>query len=99
MKKVEIGGKLRPVRFSYLCLKDICEKTKIKLSNMGQLGSEIDHVGVMTYYGLKHGAKKEGLVFKHSIKDIENWLDDENFSKLNEIFEAFQMDQPQDKGK
>ena len=47
MKKVEIGGELRPVRFSYLCLKDICEKTKIKLSDMSRLGSEIDHVGIM----------------------------------------------------
>jgi len=99
MKKVEIGGKLRPVRFSYLCLKDICEKTKIKLSDMSQLGSEIDHIGIMTYYGLKHGAKKEGLTFKHSIKEIETWLDNEDFGKLNEIFEAFQMDQPQSEGK
>jgi hypothetical protein len=99
MRKVEIGGKERPVRFSYLCLKDICEKTEIKLSDMQQLGSEIDHIGIMTYYGLKHGAKKEGLTFKHSIKEIETWLDDEDFSKLNEIFEAFQFDQPQNEGK
>ena len=48
---------------------------------------------------LKHGAKKEGLVFKHSIRDIENWLDNEDFGKLNEIFDAFQMDQPQNEGK
>jgi len=99
MKQVEIGGEQRPVRFSYLCLKDICEKTKIKLGDMHLLGSEVDHIGIMTYYGLKHGAKKAGLIFKHSIKEVEEWLDNEDFSKLNEIFEAFQIDQPIDEGK
>ena len=63
MKKVEIGGELRPVRFSYLCLKDICEKTKIKLSDMAKLGSEVDHIGIMTYYGLKTRSKKRRLSF------------------------------------
>lgn len=99
MRKVEIGGEKRPVRFSYLCLKDICKATNLKLSDMQQLGSEVEHIGIMTYYGLKHGAKKEGLVFKYTLANIEKWLDDENFNKLNEIFEAFQFDQPQNEGK
>lgn len=61
MRKVEIGGEKRPVRFSYLCLKDICKATNLKLSDMQQLGSEVEHIGIMTYYGLKHGAKKKVL--------------------------------------
>ena len=85
MKKVELGGKERPIRFSYLCLKEICGKCKLKLNQLNQLGSEIDHVGIIAYYGLKHGAKE--------------WIDNEEFSKINEIFEAFQFDQPQSEGK
>jgi len=95
MKKVEIGGQERPIRFSYLALKDICNKCGLKLSEMNQLGSEIEHIGIITYYGLKAGAKKIGEPFKYKITDIEDWLDNEAFSKIGEILESFQLDQPQ----
>jgi len=99
MKKVQLGGKKRPVRFSYLCIKDICKATKLGLNQLSSLGSEIDHIGIMAYFGLKHGASKNGEEFNYKIKDIEEWLDNEDFSKLNEIFEAFQLDQAQGEGK
>ena len=99
MKKVEIGGQERPIRFSYLALKDICNKCGLKLSEMNQLGSEIDHIGIITYFGLKAGAKKIGEPLKYKVADIEEWLDNEEFTKINEIFEAFQLDQPQSEGK
>ena len=99
MKKVHLGGKLRPVRFSYLCVKDICNATKLGLNQLSLLGSEIDHIGIMAYNGLKHGAIKNGDEFKYKVKDVEEWLDNEDFSRLNEIFEAFQLDQPESKGK
>jgi len=99
MKKVELGGPERPIRLSYLALKDICNKCGLKLSEMNQLGSEIDHIGIITYYGLKAGAKKIGEPFKYKVADIEEWLDNEEFNKINEIFEAFQLDQPQNEGK
>jgi len=99
MKKVELGGQERPIRFSYLALKDICNKCNLKLSEMNQLGTEIDHVGIIAYFGLKYGAKKIGDPFKYKVSDIEEWLDNEEFSKINEIFEAFQLDQPQSEGK
>jgi len=99
MNKVELGGQFRPVRFSYLCLKDICNKCGLKLKDLNQLGTEIDHIGIIAYYGLKHGAKKAGNKFAYKIVDIENWIDNEDFSKVNEIFEAFQLDQPQSEGK
>lgn len=99
MKKVEIGGQKRPIRFSYLALKAICNDCGIKLSEMSKLGTEVDHIGVIAYYGLKYGAKKNGEQFKYKLNDIEQWIDNEDFSKINEIFEAFQFDQPQDEGK
>ncbi len=98
MKKVELGGKKRCIRFSYLCVKDVCRKTKLGLNELHKLGTEIDHVGILTYYGLKHGAKHQGEEFKYKLQDIEEWLDNEDFSKLNEIFEAFQLDQPEQEG-
>ena len=67
MKKVELGGKKRPVRFSYLCIKDICKTTKLGLNQLSSLGSEIDHVGIMAYFGLKHGASKNGEEFNYKI--------------------------------
>tara|TARA_R100000655_G_scaffold40612_3_gene76395 strand:+ start:1606 stop:1908 length:303 start_codon:yes stop_codon:yes gene_type:complete len=97
MNEVQIGGKKRPVRFSYLCLKEICIKTGLKLNELDKLGSEFDHMSILTYYGLKYGAKKAGLVFESTIDDIENWLDDEGLDVLTEIFEAFKIDQPQKK--
>ncbi len=99
MKKVELGGQKRPVRFSYLAIKDICKECGLKLGELNELGSEIDHVGIIAFFGLKYGAKKIGEPFKHTIKDVEEWLDNEDFGKINEIFEAFQIDQPQSKGK
>jgi hypothetical protein len=99
MNKVEIGGKERPVRFSYLCIKDICRKCNLKLSELNQLGTEIDHIGIIAFFGLKYGSKKIGETFDYKIKDIEEWLDNEDFSKINEIFEAFQLDQPSSEGK
>ena len=99
MKKVELGGQERPISFSYLCLKEICKKLGLKLNELNQLGSEIDHIGVIAYFGLKYGAKKIGEKFTYKIADIEEWLDNEDFSKISEIFEAFQLDQPQGEGK
>jgi|TARA_R100001443_G_scaffold110928_1_gene123346 hypothetical protein len=99
MKKVELGGQKRPIRFSYLALKEICNDCKLKLSEMNQLGTEIDHIGIIAYYGLKYGAKKIGEPFKFKVSDVENWLDNEDFNKMTEIFEAFQLDQPQSEGK
>jgi len=99
MNKVEIGGKERPVRFSYLCIKAVCKKSGLKLSELHKLGTEIDHVGIIAFFGLKYGAKKIGEPFDYKIKDIEEWLDNEDFSKINEIFEAFQLDQPSSEGK
>tara|TARA_R110002074_G_scaffold129674_1_gene270951 strand:+ start:54 stop:353 length:300 start_codon:yes stop_codon:yes gene_type:complete len=99
MKKVELGGLKRPVRFSYLCLKEICKKLGLKLNELNQLGTEIEHIGVIAFYGLKYGAKKQGDKFNYKISDVEEWIDNEDFSKITEIFEAFQLDQPQDEGK
>lgn len=99
MRKVEIGGQERPIRFSYLCLKAICNKLDLKLNELNLLGSEIDHIGIIAYFGLKYGAKKAGDKFAYKIVDIEEWLDNEEFGKINEIFEAFQFDQPQSEGK
>ena len=50
MKKVELGGQERPIRFSYLCLKEICKKLGLKLNELNQLGSEIDHIGVIALW-------------------------------------------------
>jgi|TARA_R100001198_G_C5050671_1_gene106789 hypothetical protein len=99
MKKVELGGQKRPIRFSYLCLKAICNKLGLKLNELNQLGTEIEHIGVIAYFGFKYGAKKQGEKFAYKISDIEEWLDNEDFTKINEIFEAFQLDQPQGEGK
>ena len=99
MKKVELGGQKRPIRFSYLALKEICNNCNLKLNQMDKLGTEIDHICIIAYYGLKYGAKKNGEQFKYKVQDIEDWLDNEEFGKINEIFEAFQLDQPQTKGK
>lgn len=99
MQKVELGGQIRPIRFSYLCLKEICKDCGLKLNELNLLGTEIDHIGIIAFYGLKYGAKKNGEKFTYKVKDIEEWLDNEDFSKINEIFEAFQLDQPQNEGK
>jgi hypothetical protein len=99
MQKVEIGGQLRPIRFSYLGLKEICKHCGLKLNELNQLGTEMEHIGIIAFYGLKYGAKKNGDKFTHKLKEVEEWLDNEEFSKINEIFEAFQLDQPQSEGK
>lgn len=99
MQKVELGGQLRPIRFSYLGLKEICKEAGLKLNELNKLGTEIDHIGIIAFYGLKYGAKKNGDKFPHKIKDVEEWIDNEDFAKINEIFEAFQLDQPQEEGK
>jgi hypothetical protein len=51
MTKVEIGGQKRPIRFSYLALKDICRECNLKLNQMDLLGTEMDHIGIIAYYG------------------------------------------------
>lgn len=99
MQKIDIGGHKRPIRFSYLALKEICNHCKLKLSQISKLGTEIEHIAIITYYGLKYGAKKNGEKFLYKIEDVEDWLDNEELSKMHEIFEAFQLDQPQKKTK
>jgi hypothetical protein len=86
---ISIGGKERPIRFSYKALKAISTKLKIKLTEFDKILDQVDNIGVLTFYGLQSGAISEGLEVDFNKAKVEDWLDDAGFGIIGEVIQAF----------
>ncbi len=89
LKKVKIGGKLRPVKFGMNALRIYSEKTNSTLADLMNIsGMSITNMIMLVFVGLQEGARKEKQEFDFIIDDVSDWLDDD-FGIVNEIMDIF----------
>jgi hypothetical protein len=94
---IELGGKLRPIRFTIATIYSI--ENEAKKNGESRSFEEIASSGQITdmvkllYHGLKRGAKKEKQPFAFEEEDVLEWLDDEDMdsfiTKFTEAMTAF----------
>lgn len=76
--KIEIGGGTREIRFG---LKTLGDSIKHYDQDPAQFmlaleKNPFEAVPIMFYYGLKYGSEKNGEVFKHSLADVYEWVEE-----------------------
>jgi len=88
---IEIGGKVRPVRFGLRAFQIISKEfVKSKENPTGTDFSEFafDNIDLIAYAGLKQGAMKENQEVDFSREDVEDWLDSD-FTLTTPILKLF----------
>ena len=91
LKKIAIGGEMRPIHFGFAALSQWCDLSGLglhELSNVGENISLTDAINLI-YVGLKHGARKSKEDFKYTSDDVADWIDDEGMDVFNECMEIF----------
>ena len=86
---ITLGGKERPIRFSYKAVKSISKKLKLKLSDFDKLVDSFENIEVLTYHGLVSGAEASGQQVDFDLKKIADWLDQDGLGKIQEILGIF----------
>ena len=91
LKKIAIGGEMRPIHFGFAALSQWCELSGLGLNDLGRLGENLSlHNAInLIYVGLKHGARKSKVEFNYTADDIADWIDDEGMDIFNEAMEIF----------
>jgi hypothetical protein len=78
-KNVEIGGKLRPVKFGFAALMEFTEANGYTMADLDTLGEsmKLKDALFLVWCGLKHGARVEKQAFEETIEEVADWLDDQ----------------------
>ncbi len=77
LKKIAIGGEMRPVHYGFATLSEWCDLCGLTMSDLAKLGDNmpISTAINMVFCGLKHGARKSKSNFKTTFDDVADWLD------------------------
>ena len=88
--EINIGGRLRPIRFGFNALSDFCTLTGMKIGDLDKIGSGMDfsHIRALVFCGLKAGARRAGEKFTATLEDVGDWMDD-NPESLVACFDEF----------
>jgi hypothetical protein len=91
LKKITIGGELRPLHFGFAALSQWCELSGLGLQDLGNLGENLSLKNAISliYVGLRHGARKSKEDFNFNEDDVADWIDDEGMEIFNEAMEVF----------
>ena len=78
MKNVLINGKEYPVKFSFAALDNLCDLKGCSFSELEEL-FDVDKIRpadvvLLSYVGLKEGARRSGQNFKMEIDDVDDLL-------------------------
>jgi len=91
LKKIAIGGELRPIHFGFAALSQWCDLSGLGLHELSNVGDNISLSNAidLIFVGLKHGARKSKEDFKYTSDDVADWIDDEGMDVFNEAMEIF----------
>ena len=91
LKKIAIGGEMRPLHFGFAALSQWCEMSGLGLQDLARVGENLSLINAINliYVGLKHGARKSKDDFNYTSDDIADWIDDEGMDIFNEAMEIF----------
>lgn len=89
-KDVEIGGKLRPVKFGFAALMEFTEAKGYTMADLDNLGESMNLKDALflVWCGLKHGARVQKQEFDFTIDDIADWLD-EDMGAMEKVLSVF----------
>ena len=93
--EIEVGGKKRPLKFSYNTFADISDRHGTPLSVAMNLDSDTmtaSQLRTLIWSGLVHGAKESGVKVDFSIEEAGEWIGHlmrDRPEGLTEIFAAF----------
>lgn len=91
--KVKIGGKLRPIRFSYGAMRKTCVDLNCSFADLddypNRSAEEFNNYMIALYFrGLEDGAKANGATFEIKKDDLQDWFDNMTMEELSEIQSA-----------
>ena len=91
LKKIAIGGEVRPIYFGFAALSQWCDLSGLGLHELSNVGDNISLSNAidLIYVGLKHGARKSKEEFKYTADDVADWIDDDGMDVFNECMEIF----------
>ena len=91
LKKIAIGGEMRPIHFGFSALSQWCDISGLSLNDLGNIGDNLSlsNAIALIYVGLKHGARKEKHDFNYIHDDIVDWIDDDVMEIMTEVMEIF----------
>ena len=95
MEFIELGGDTRPIKFGFKVVKKFLAKYKYKKwSDFPVLASvlEVEDLPAFVHGALSNGAKGSGEEFKHTVQDVEEWLDDNPKPLLENIWVIYMYD-------
>ena len=92
LKKLAIGGELRPIHFGFAALSQWCDLSGLGLNELHKIGENMSLTNAidLIFVGLKHGARKSKEKFEHTSDDVADWIDDEGMHVFNEAMEIGQ---------
>jgi hypothetical protein len=78
VKKVNIGGEERPVKFGFAALMQFTDATGYTLAQLDSIGDSLtlSQAIELIRAGLKQGARVEGEKFNATPEEVADWLDD-----------------------
>tara|TARA_Y100000593_G_scaffold92333_1_gene183570 strand:- start:603 stop:953 length:351 start_codon:yes stop_codon:yes gene_type:complete len=91
LKKIAIGGEMRPIHFGFAALSQWCELSGLGLEDLSDIGNKLSLANAINliYVGLKHGARKSKEDFDMEADDVADWIDDEGMDVFNEAMNLF----------
>jgi len=90
VKKVNIGGEERPVKFGFAALMQFTDATGYTLAQLDSIGDSLtlSQAIELIKAGLKQGARIEGEKFNATSEEIADWLD-ETPEALEQVLAVF----------
>ena len=90
VKKVNIGGEERPVKFGFAALMQFTDATGYTLAQLDSIGDSLtlSQAIELIKAGLKQGARIEGEKFNATSEEIADWLD-ESPEALEQVLAVF----------
>jgi len=90
VKKVNIGGEERPVKFGFAALMQFTDATNYTLAQLDSIGDSLtlSQAIELIKAGLKQGARVEGEKFNATSEEIADWLD-ESPEALEQVLAVF----------
>jgi hypothetical protein len=90
VKKVNIGGDERPVKFGFAALMQFTDATGYTLAQLDSIGDSLtlSQAIELIKAGLKQGARIEGEKFNATSEEIADWLD-ETPEALEQVLAVF----------
>ena len=100
--KIEIGGKLRPVRFSLNTITTFEREAGVSIGEV-EFGDprkmKMDHLRSLIWAGFVEGYATDGKEVDFTLRDVGDWIEGMGLNGLADIFKIIRESMPKPTGK